>query len=243
MLRRIATFARTAPLLLIAVITAACGAPNDDDASVEQGAALSDPPSGWWPGFTESLAWQSWLMENYPAAYTTSSPADADPRPWGGGFDPARDPVFATNAIDIPGVTVDDAFELLSSGRSDTYYPNSGPASECRLVGVGEPVRLTLGLDYCWVTFGAKQHMRVVEVEDSGDERILAWQGGSAGIEVYHRWMIRPTATGVRVITEECERGLLAGRDFYASRMNPSLHAGHEAWLVGMRDRLTGGRP
>jgi hypothetical protein len=123
----------------------------------------------------------------------------------------------------------------MQKGRADTYYANSSAATDC---ATRQPVTLTLGRDYCWTTFGTVQRMRIVELVDGADESVISWQGGSPGVEVFHRWMMRRTPRGTRVITEEVERGFLPSLGVYNKKMNPSLRAGHEVWLHGMRDRL-----
>jgi hypothetical protein len=216
----------------------ACSAPTDSQGEASSESTedeLRSMPPEYLPSWLAALKWMDWLKENYPEHYVTSHPDESDSRPWGMGYDPHENPIFAHNAIDIDGVAPRDVLKLLTDGRADTYYPNSGPALDCT---TRKPVKLTRGQSYCWVTFGTEQHMKVVEREDNGDETVLAWEGGSIGVTVYHRWIMRRTATGTRVTTEECERGLLPKIGIYERRMNPALRAGHEVWLIGMREKL-----
>jgi hypothetical protein len=215
------------------LLTVACGGAHDADAT--SGEDLTALPSASLPSFLAALRWFDWFKTNYPQWYVVSSPNEADPRPWADAFDPRTDPIFAHNAIDISGVAPQEALALLTSGRSDALYANSSAATNC---DTHEPVKLTLGLAYCWTTFGTVQHMTIVELVDDPEESVLAWEGGSPGIAVYHRWIIRKAAGGAHVITEEVERGGLPSLGLYSSRMAPSLHAGHEVWLRGMSQRL-----
>ncbi len=231
--------ARAIALLLSVVTLGGCAASPSEDASAddstESDLVAGGVPSECAPGFIKALQWFSWLDRNEHAAYVTSPRSESDARRWGGGFDPVHDPIFAHNEILIEGVSPADALALLASGRSDTYYANSSAATDCT---THQPVTLTLGRSYCWTTFGNEQHMKIVELESGPDEAAIAWQGGTIGIEVYHRWIMRRTATGTKVVTEEIERGLLPRLSIYNTKMNPGLHAGHELWLRGMRDRL-----
>jgi hypothetical protein len=228
-------------LSMVLFVGACAGSPetNDSSASDSTAQSVSAVPSEHLPSWLAGLKWMDWLKENYPQWYVSSSPAEGDARPWRDGYDPTRDPVFAHNSLEI-AATPHDVLALLRSGRSDTYYPNSSAATDCK---THELVTLALGRAYCWTTFGAEQHMEIVELVDDPRESVIAWEGGSAGVTVYHRWIMRPTAKGTLVITEECERGLLPSLGIYRDRMNPSLHAGHELWLNGMRNQLEGRQP
>ena len=202
------------------------------ESSQEETSAI--PPS-YLPSWLAALEWFDWLKTNVPEAYTTSSAAEADSRPWGDGYDPTTDPIFAHNEIEISGATPTDVLAFMKKGRSDTYYPNSSAATDC---ATGEQVELELGTSYCWTTFGKVQQMTIMELVDDPSESVLAWEGGSLGVSVYHRWIMRATDGGTHVITEECERGTLPNIGLYRNRMNPSLHAGHELWLRGLRNEL-----
>lgn len=227
-----------ASMLALGAALSGCAADHEtaDASPAETTDDLTAVPPSYLPGWLAALEWMKWLKENYPSYWATSRRDEADPRPWRLGYDAQRDPVFAHDAIDVDGVAPSDVLALLAKGRSDVYYANSGPALDCE---TRAPVALTLGLRYCWTTFGTEQHMRVVELEDGEDEAVLAWEGGSAGVTVYHRWIMRRTSTGTRVVTEECERGLMPDLPLYRDRMNPALRAGHELWLHGLRDQLT----
>jgi hypothetical protein len=181
-----------------------------------------------------ALGWNFWFKRRYPELYITSARSETDARPWGGGFDPASDPVFAHNEIFLEGVAPKTVLgRMLRASEWQTYYDNSGPA----LLPNGEPVaRLSLGLEYRWTTFSVAQKMKVVELVENDRESALAWQGGSLGTEVYHRWIFRKEGAGTRVITEEIERGLAPLLDHHM--MNPSLRCGHELWLRGLAKKV-----
>jgi hypothetical protein len=225
---------RCGALLLASAATllAGCSGGASDGQSGAASQDVTSVPPAYLPSFVAALDWMNWLEQNYSDWYTTSPRSDADARPWGDGFQPRTDPVFSHNALEIEGVTPHDVLALMQAGRSDEYYANSSAATDCV---TGEDVTLTLGRQYCWTTFGTVQVMRIVELADEPQEAVIAWQGGSLGVEVYHRWMMRPTTRGTLVITEEIERGVLPLLSFYNSKMNPALRAGHELWLHGMQ--------
>ncbi|NOU29983.1 MAG: hypothetical protein HOO96_18925 [Polyangiaceae bacterium] len=181
-----------------------------------------------------ALGWNFWFKRRYPDWYTTSARSELDARAWGGGFEPASDPVLAHNDIFMDGVGPKQVLaQMVRASEWQTFYENSGPA----LLPSGEPVaRLTLGLEYRWTTFSVSQKMKVVELSEGEQESILAWQGGSVGTEVYHRWIFRREGAGTRVVTEELERGFAPRLD--RMLMNPSLHCGHELWLRGLARKM-----
>ncbi len=220
----------------LSVLLTGCAGPDASDENEQVEEHLEPVPPQYLPCFLAGLAWFHWFETRHPDWYFTSPRSEIDPRPWGGGFDPRTDPIAAHNEIVIDGVTPREVLALLRTGRSDRVYENSGPAVDCY---TREPVTLALGRSYCWTTFGTEQRMRVVELEERDDEAVLAWQGGSLGVEVYHRWMFRATPGGTKVVTEELERGFLPNLPLYRDPMNPSLRAGHELWLRGLRAALT----
>lgn len=219
---------------LILVGAAGCALPATEPTGTSQD-DLSLVPDALKPPFVRGLEWMDRLEREHPEWYVTSARSERDARPWRDGYDPRTDPIFAHNEMVMSGVAPRDVLALLREGRSHRYYANSSAATDCE---TGEPVTLSLGASYCWTTFGTEQHMTIAELVDGEDESVLAWEGGSFGVAVYHRWILRKSAAGTRVVTEECERGLLPLLAPYRNRMNPSLHAGHELWLEGMRGEL-----
>ncbi|MCZ6537884.1 MAG: SRPBCC domain-containing protein, partial [Gammaproteobacteria bacterium] len=60
-------------------------------------------------------------------------------------------------------------------------------------------------------------------------------------IDVYHAWVLQPSAKGCLVVTEETQHGWLArlGTIFMPNRM----HKYHQLWLEGLENKARAGFP
>jgi hypothetical protein len=126
--------------------------------------------------------------------------------------------------------------------RDGVHYP---AARVSTIPGEGAPPELALNAEFSWTTFGIRVRSRVTEFVP--DDRI-AWTAHALGVEVYHRWFLRPDGRwsfgpdnrwmfrpngGTVVVTEECEKGLLPSLTRWL--MNKGLHAGHQLWVERLR--------
>jgi hypothetical protein len=95
---------------------------------------------------------------------------------------------------------------------------------------------LKLGGHFTWKTFGVDLATTVEEFVPG--ERI-AWLAWGFAVQAYHAWLITPTATGCRVLTEETQHGLAAraGALLFPGRMERF----HQLWLEGLAARATAG--
>ncbi len=151
----------------------------------------------------------------------------ADSRPEGA-------PVYTWNAIDVAAPPAPVWAWLVRAPRWPEYYDN---ASNVRFVAGGGP-DLTLGSRFTWTTFNVTVDTTVTECV--APER-LAWRAKTFGGGGYHGWVIQPTASGCRVITEETQRGLVPslGRWF----LRRGLLTQHQRWLEGLARVAPGGMP
>jgi len=176
------------------------------------------------------IGWFFRLRAREPSAFRRSPRALAHPHPWpqGRGFDPATNPVFAHNAIVLPDVTPAAAFEAVARPADwSRYYENA------ELLPPGAPPP-ALHLDACFEfrTFATRQRCRVLEYEAPF---LLGWEARMPGNRAYHRWLFEPVDGGTRVVTEECNTGLLAHLN---PVMSEALHAAHGLWLSGLAAHL-----
>lgn len=88
---------------------------------------------------------------------------------------------------------------------------------------------LTHGTSFHWTTFGVRVH---TVIEDLEVGRRLAWRGRGTGGTGYHGWVIEPTATGCRIVTEETQRGWLPWLARWYVR--GALLKQHQRWLEGL---------
>lgn len=161
----------------------------------------------------------------------TPSPS---PIRWPREFLPANAPVFAHNELNLP-VPPEAAWAwLVRATVWPSYYPNSAnvryenePGSDLRP-----------GTRFRWKTFGANLLSEVVEFEPC---HRLAWTADGLGIRAYHAWLLEPTPTGCRIVTEETQHGWLCrlGKLLFPGRMERQ----HQVWLEQLSRVAQAGPP
>jgi uncharacterized protein YndB with AHSA1/START domain len=77
-----------------------------------------------------------------------------------------------------------------------------------------------------WNSMGQSLNNTVMEFEPN---RALAWQFNEAKIQGYHAWLIIPTETGCKVITDESQTGRLAR--LQKVFLPKKLRKQHDQWL------------
>ena len=176
------------------------------------------------------FGWFAALGRHRRDDYVRSDRSQKHARPWEDGFDPDTNPVYAHNAIDIE-VPVARVFGALANAVAwPRYYPNASNV----VIEQGRETELRQGSRFEWTTFGTRQKSEVTLFEANV---ALGWTAESPGTHAYHRWILEPSGTRTRVITEECQHGLVARLDQYW--MSRSLHAAHQLWLETLRDCVT----
>ncbi len=114
---------------------------------------------------------------------------------------------------------------LVRAARWSEWYAN---CRNLRFEGGSGP-DLHLGDHFTWRTFGVPVATVVTELVPF--ER-LAWRGRGLGATGYHAWVIERAGTGVRLITEETQRGLVPRLGHPLLRRG--LHRWHQRWLEGL---------
>ncbi len=151
---------------------------------------------------------------------TNASPAIK----WPDRFHPDRAPVHVRNDLDMAAPPEKIWAALIDAAAWPDWYPN---ARNVRLLSGGGT--LAPGARFAWTTFGATIVSEVAEFVPG--ERI-AWTGRAFGIDVYHAWLIRPSARGAHVLTEETQYGALAR--FAAALMPGRMSKFHQLWLENL---------
>jgi Polyketide cyclase / dehydrase and lipid transport len=152
---------------------------------------------------------------------------------WPAEFDPVRAPVHVRNelAMSVPATAV---WAWLVRARDwPSWYSN---AHDVSIEGGGPD--LSSGVTFRWRTFDVNL---VSHVEEFVPVERMAWNARGLGVWVYHAWLLRPTARGCTVITEESQYGFLArmGDLLFPSRM----HRLHQLWLEGLEKKARQGPP
>ena len=152
---------------------------------------------------------------------------------WPEGLAPALAHVHTVNVLDVAVSPAQLWPWLVRATRWPDYYGN---ARRVRLAGDAD--ELALGLAFHWWTFGVP--VRTV-VDDLAPHARLAWRGAGLGARGYHAWLLEPTPTGTRVITEETQRGAAVwlGRPL----LRRGLVRWHQRWIEGLAAAAALGHP
>lgn len=153
---------------------------------------------------------------------------------WPNHYEPSRCPVHVRNELDM-AASPEKVWAWLTRAKLwPDWYANSANVEILEGPGTG----LEEGTLFRWKTFGITIKSTVLECVP--DERI-AWEAHAFGIDVYHAWVLQPSAKGCLVVTEETQHGWLArlGSIFMPSRM----HKYHQLWLEGLENKARAGFP
>ncbi len=152
---------------------------------------------------------------------------------WPKGFEPENSRVYARNEITIAAPPERVWRWLIRAANWPAWYSNS---SNVRFQNAPGP-DLALGTNFIWKTFGATVNSTVL-VFDPPHE--LGWDGKGL-LPVYHGWLLEPSDNGCRVVTEECQNGVLGAIGSWYLR--PMLLKGHQVWLESLKKLAEGGDP
>jgi hypothetical protein len=142
---------------------------------------------------------------------------------WPAGLAPDSAAVFAHNerVLDTPA---ERAWRWLVHARDwPRWYAN---ARDVRIDGGGD--QLYLGARFRWVTFGTRLQSEVVVFQEPTR---LGWTWWCRGAYGHHGWeLLAHQPRGVRVVTEETQRGSRAVR--LAMPLHLALTLAHRHWLL-----------
>lgn len=153
---------------------------------------------------------------------------------WPARYEPSEASFFVHNAIDIdaPPEVVWDL--LIHAEAWPQWYEG---ASNVRVLGTSSGL-LESNASFSWSTMGLDFTSTITEFVPR--ER-LSWESRKATIKGYHAWLITPTTTGCRVVTEESQYGFLTTmQKIFVPR---KLHRLHDVWLTGLKRLAETGAP
>ncbi len=153
---------------------------------------------------------------------------------WPDRYHPRNCPIHVRNELDMNAAPEKVWAWLIRATLWPTWYVNS--ANIKILDGTGS--NLQKGTRFRWKTFGVTLISTVHEYVPV--ERI-AWDAHAFGVDAYHAWVLRPSARGCHVLTEETQHGWLArlGKLFMPNRM----YTYHQLWLEGLAAKARDGLP
>lgn len=155
-------------------------------------------------------------------------PADPAEIRWPEAYQPDDATFFVHNEIEIEAPPEVVWEELINAGVWETWYEG---ASNVR-VESEQPGRLSPDAVIHWRTMGQVFASRITEF--SPPTR-LSWESRKRLIKGYHAWLIIPTETGSRVVTDESQYGFLAVMQrLFLRRKLANLH---DDWLAGLKER------
>ena len=144
---------------------------------------------------------------------------------WPSGFEPENSSVYARNEIAIAAPAERVWRWLIRAARWPDWYSNSRNVKFLR----GRGPDLAPGSEFQWKTFGATIRSRVIVFEPPHE---LGWDAQGV-LRAYHGWLIEPDSDGCRVVTEECQNGILPALAWWYLR--PMLLRGHQNWVESLR--------
>jgi uncharacterized protein YndB with AHSA1/START domain len=152
---------------------------------------------------------------------------------WPSGLEPGNSPVYARNEITIAAPAERVWRWLIRAARWPQWYSNS---RHIQFLNIAPP-DLAAGTEFQWTTFGATIRSKVIVFEPPHE---LGWDARGI-LRAYHGWLIEPDRDGCRVITEECQNGILPKLAWWYLR--PMLLRGHQNWVESLRRVSEGGEP
>lgn len=153
---------------------------------------------------------------------------------WPDHYQPSNCPVHVRNEM-IMTASQEHVWAWLTHATLwHTWYANS---SHVKIIE-GPEDNLKMGTRFKWKTFGVRITSTVLEYIPG--ERI-AWDGHALGLDVYHAWVLQPSAQGCHVLTEETQHGWLPrlSQLFMPNRM----YDYHQLWLESLAAKSKSGAP
>ena len=152
---------------------------------------------------------------------------------WPEEFSPARSPIHVRNELVMLAPPQAVWSWLIRARDWPNWYSNS---KNVRIDG--GTADLAQGSTFHWRTFGVSL---VSQVEEFMPAERIAWHAKGLGVWAYHAWLIRPTAAGCKVVTEETQHGFVAraGRLLMPRRMEHF----HQLWLEELEKKARQGPP
>jgi uncharacterized protein YndB with AHSA1/START domain len=147
---------------------------------------------------------------------------------WPEGFAPAQSKFYVRNEIEINAPPEKVWNILIDAQKWESWYQG---AENLRLCTSGDSM-LKAGSVFEWKTMGLNF---VSTIKEFTPNRVLAWESNKRCIQGYHAWLIIPTATGCRVITEETQNGWLTF--FEKTFQRNKLKRLHDVWLGELKKK------
>jgi uncharacterized protein YndB with AHSA1/START domain len=146
---------------------------------------------------------------------------------WPKGLEPRNVDVFVHNEGWIDATPAVVWKNLVDASQWPTWYSNSADV----LIEGGHDT-LVQGVSFRWKTFGFPIESTV---DTFTPNREIGWSVHKAGFDVHHAWVLVPEKGGVRVITEESQKG--ADAIAFRQTQPNAMYDGHDWWLSALKAR------
>ena len=145
---------------------------------------------------------------------------------WPTQYEPKDAGFFVHNAIDVDAPP-EVVWEILI--RAEEWPRWYEGAQDVRVEGSPTGL-LHEGASFSWSTMGLDFTSTVKELVPN---QRLSWESRKSTIKGYHAWLITPTRTGCRVVTEESQHGFLT--TMQKIFVPQKLRRLHDVWLAEMK--------
>ena len=162
----------------------------------------------------------------------TSSPRIGAQTPekinWPSTYEPSKSKFFVHNEIEI-NAPPQVIWEILMDAPS---WPNWYKGAKNVVLKNSNEATLKADAVFNWQTMGLKFESTIKEFIPY---QRLSWESKKKIIQGYHAWLIIPTPSGCKVITEESQNGWLTFLEKTFQRKK--LHRLHDAWLAEIKQK------
>lgn len=146
---------------------------------------------------------------------------------WPAAYEPTRSKFYVHNELEIAAPPEAVWAILVDALKWESWYEGAKDVALQR----GDTL-LQAGAVFQWQTMGLKFRSTIKEYEPN---RLLAWESVRKSIQGYHVWLLVPTATGCKVVTDESQNGWLTFFEKLFQRNK--LRKLHDIWLLELKKR------
>lgn len=162
----------------------------------------------------------------FPVAGSAQEHSNATSINWPPAYEPSKSKFHVHNEIEINAAPETVWKYLIAAPAWPTWYKG---AKEVSLLHTTDTV-LTATAVFKWKTMGLKFESAIRQFEPY---RLLAWESTKKSIQGFHVWLIIPTTTGCKVITDESQNGWLTF--FEKTFQGKKLKRLHDVWLFELK--------
>jgi uncharacterized protein YndB with AHSA1/START domain len=145
---------------------------------------------------------------------------------WPEAYQPENSRFYVHNEIEINASPEKVWSVLINALRWESWYEG---ARNVKMLDSSD-LSLNKGSKFSWETMGLSF---VSEIKALENNHYLAWESKKKSIQGYHAWLIVPTDSGCRVITDESQNGWLTF--FEKIFQGKKLQYLHEVWLKELK--------